>query len=174
MSFQLSWGSWPWKMSVTRSSVNMLTFIMVTTLNATSCKVPKTVLTLQSWPWLGDQQARQPNGDKYSLFSARIACWYEHWTRNRKVKSSNPSRSGGWIVFSRVNLVCWPLFEIRSTPGLLQWHVKDPGHSAKSTGGRLHLNTHTPLTQRSQCGLTTPLSRLCVGTNPETSSHATC
>ena len=26
-------------------------------------------------------------------------------------------------------------------PVLLQWHVKDPGHSAKSTGGRLHLKT---------------------------------
>ena len=35
---------------------------------------------------------------------------------------------------------------------LAQWHVKDPGHSAKSAGGRLHLNMHTPLTQRSQSG----------------------
>ena len=26
---------------------------------------------------------------------------------------------------------------------LLQQHVKDPGHSAKSAGGRLQLNTHT-------------------------------
>ena len=25
-----------------------------------------------------------------------------------------------------------------------QYHVKDPGHSAKSAGGRLQLNTHTP------------------------------
>ena len=32
-------------------------------------------------------------------------------------------------------------------PVLLQWHVKDPGHSANSEGGKLHLNTHTPLTQ---------------------------
>ena len=32
---------------------------------------------------------------------------------------------------------------------LPQWHVKDPDHSAKSGGGRLHLNTHTPLIQRS-------------------------
>ena len=31
-------------------------------------------------------------------------------------------------------------------PVLPQWHVKDPGRSAKSAGGRLHLNTHTPLT----------------------------
>ena len=28
-------------------------------------------------------------------------------------------------------------------PGLPQWHVKDPDHSAKNVGGRLHLNTHT-------------------------------
>ena len=27
-----------------------------------------------------------------------------------------------------------------------QWHVKDPGHSAKSAGGWFHQNTHTPLT----------------------------
>ena len=36
---------------------------------------------------------------------------------------------------------------------------KDPGHSAKGADGRLHLNMHTPLTQRSQSGLTMPLSR---------------
>ena len=35
-------------------------------------------------------------------------------------------------------------FSIRSTPVLPQLHVKDPGHSAKSAGGRLQLNTHTP------------------------------
>ena len=27
---------------------------------------------------------------------------------------------------------------------LPQYHVKDPGHSAKRAGGRLQLNTHTP------------------------------
>ena len=31
-----------------------------------------------------------------------------------------------------------------STPVLPQYHVKDPGHSAKGAGGRLQLNTHTP------------------------------
>ena len=31
---------------------------------------------------------------------------------------------------------------------------KDPGHSAKSAGGSLHLDVHTPLTQQSQSGLT--------------------
>ena len=30
---------------------------------------------------------------------------------------------------------------------LPQWHVKDPGHSGKSAGGRLHLIMYTPLTQ---------------------------
>ena len=53
-----------------------------------------------------------------------------------------------------------------------QWYVKDPGHSAKSAGGRLHLNMHAPLTQRSRSGLTMPLSRHSVGIYQETSSHA--
>ena len=58
-------------------------------------------------------------------------------------------------------------------PVLQQWHVKDPGHSAKSTGGRLQLNTHTPFTQRSRIGLTMPLSRRSKGIYQETSSYAT-
>ena len=60
--------------------------------------------------------------------------------------------------------LCGPcLFGVRSTSVLPQWRVKDPGYSGKSTGGRLHLNTHTPLTQRSRSGLTMPLSRHSVG-----------
>ena len=51
---------------------------------------------------------------------------------------------------------------------------KKTGYSAKSAGGRLHLSTHIPFTQRSRSGLTMPLSRHSVGTYPETSSHATC
>ena len=41
-------------------------------------------------------------------------------------------------------------FSIRSTPVLPQQHVRDPGHSPKSAGGRLQLNTHTPYI----CGFT--------------------
>ena len=66
------------------------------------------------------------------------------------------------------SLVC-----VRSIPVLPQWHVKDPGHSAKSAGGRLHLNTHTPLIQRCRSVLTMLLSRHNVGTYQETSLHAT-
>ena len=54
---------------------------------------------------------------------------------------------------------------------LLQWHVKDPGHSANSAGGMLHLNMHTPVIQQSWSGLTMPLSWHSVGTYPNTSSH---
>ena len=107
----------------------------------------------------------------YSIF--RIACWLERQTHDQKVASSNPGRSGGRIFFSRVNFVCWLLFDVRSTPVLPQWHIKDPGHSAKSGGGRLHLNMHTPLTLRSGSGLTVPLTRHSVGIYQETSSHAT-
>ena len=103
-----------------------------------------------------------------------IACWWERRTRDRKVASSNPGGRGGRIFFSGVNFVCWLLFGVRSTPVLLQWHIKDPGQSAKSAGVRLHLNTHRSSTQRSRSGLTRPLSRHSVGTYSQTSSHTTC
>ena len=65
-------------------------------------------------------------------------------TRDRKVASSNPHRSGGRIFFSRVNSLRWLLFDVRPIPVFTQWHVKNPGQSAKSAGGGLHVNTHTP------------------------------
>ena len=67
--------------------------------------------------------------------------------------------------------VCWLFFCVCPTPLLPQWHIRDLGHSAKSTGGRLHLNTHTLLTQGSQSGLTMLLSRHSVGTYLKMSSH---
>ena len=66
-----------------------------------------------------------------NILGAGIACWLQRRTRGWQVASSNPGRSGGRIFFSRVNCVCWLLFSVRSTPVLPQWHVKDPGHSAK-------------------------------------------
>ena len=74
------------------------------------------------------------------------------------------SPAGTGEVSSPVNFVCWLLFGVCSTPVLPQRHVKDPGHSAKSAGGRLHLYMHTSLTQ---------WSRHSVGTYRETSSHVT-
>ena len=59
-------------------------------------------------------------------------------------------------------------------PVLSQWHVQDPGHSAKSARWQVNVNTHTPLSQRSRSGLTLPLSRHGVGTYRKTSSRATC
>ena len=47
-------------------------------------------------------------------------------------------------------------------------------YAGESAVGRLHLNTHTSLTQQSQSGLTMLPSMHSVGTNPKTSSHATC
>ena len=88
----------------------------------------------------------------------------ERRTQYRKVASSNHERSGGRIFFFRVNFVCWLLFGVHFTPVLPQWHIKNPSHSAKSAGGRLHLNTHIPLTQRSQIGLTMSVSRHSMGT----------
>ena len=67
----------------------------------------------------------------------------------------------------------WPHCTMVVTIMLPQWHVKDPDHSAKNGGGRLHLNTHTPLSQPIRNGLTVPLCRHSVGTYQETRSHAT-
>ena len=60
------------------------------------------------------------------------------------------------------------------SPVLPQWHVKDLGHPTKSAGGRLHLNMHTALTQRSLSGMTILLSRHSEEAYSETNSHLTC
>ena len=91
-------------------------------------------------------------------------------TRDRKVTNSNPERSGGRIFFSRVMTLIRCPFHPRVTAVA---HERS-WSSAKSASGRLHLNTHTLLTQRSRTGLTMSLSRYSVGTYSETSSHATC
>ena len=83
----------------------------------------------------------------HTVGAAGIACWWECQACDQKVVSSNSGRGGGRVFFSRVKFVRWLLFSFCSTPRLSQWHVKDPGHSAKSAGGRLHLSTRTFLTQ---------------------------
>ena len=110
----------------------------------------------------------------YNVVGAGIACWWECQAHDWKVLSLNPGRSCWRMFFSRVNFVCWLLVSVWSTPVLLQLHVKDPGHSAESAGGRLHLHMHTSLTQRSLSRLTMPLSMHSVGTYLEMSWHATC
>ena len=87
-----------------------------------------------------------------------------------------PAGSAGEIS-SQESSLCADSYSVSvpppTPPVLPQWHVKDPGHSAKSAVGRLHLNMHTPLTQRSRSGLTMPLSRYSVESYSEMSSHAT-
>ena len=84
---------------------------------------------------------------------------------DRKVASSNRGRTGGRIFFCGVNFTCRLLFGVCSVSVLPHWHVKDPGHSVKSAGSRLHLNMHTPFIQRSQSRLTLLLSRHSVHNN---------
>ena len=79
--------------------------------------------------------------------------WRKRYERRQVLKE-------GWS-FARDST---DLFGVCFAPVLPQWHIKDPSHSAKSTGGRLHLNMHIPLTQQSWSGLTMPLSRQSVGT----------
>ena len=69
-----------------------------------------------------------------------------------------PAGTAGEFSSPELSL-CADLFGVHSIPMSPLWHVKDPGHSAKSAGGRLHLNTHAPLSHRSRNGLIIPLSR---------------
>ena len=56
-----------------------------------------------------------------------------------------PAGAAGEFIYLPGSTFCADsYFGIRSTPVLPQQHVKNPGHSAKSAGGRLQLNTHTP------------------------------
>ena len=139
------------------------------TLNHPICTVGWVVRLYRSWlsPRKATRisQGRNPIGqysyEKFCLF----------FNKNEKVVNTK-EKNFLQKEFFRVNFVCWLLFGVRSTPLFPQWHVKDPGHSARSAGGRLHLNTHTPLTYQSRNGLTMLLSRHSVGTYQETSSHA--
>ena len=82
----------------------------------------------------------------------------DSWSEGR---ISIPGRSGG-RSFSSALTFCADWFGVRSNPVLLQRHVKDPGHSAKSAGGRLHLDMHTVLIRSSRSELTM-LSKHSVG-----------
>ena len=94
---------------------------------------------------------------------AGIAWCLELRTRDRKVASSNPGRSGGRIFFSRVNCVCRLFIPCPLHPRDTAAARKRLRSFCQNAGGRLHLNTHSPLTQRSRSGLTMPLSRHNVG-----------
>ena len=91
-----------------------------------------------------------------------------------RLRARIPAGAAGEFFSPEVTL-CADSYSVSFPPPVLQqWHVKAPVHSAESAGGRLHLNTRTPLTQRSRSGLTMPQPRQSVGTYPEMNSHATC
>ena len=67
---------------------------------------------------------------------AGIALWLERQIRDPKFAGSNPCWSGGEFSSPGSTFCADSYFGIRSTPVLPQYRVKDPGHSAKSAGGR--------------------------------------
>ena len=96
-------------------------------------------------------------------------------TCDQKVESLNPGRSGGRSFFSKNQPCVLTLYRCLFRPRYTGVAHKRPRSFCQKC--RWHvtpINTHTPLTQQSRCGLTLPLSRHSVGTYPETSSHATC
>ena len=89
----------------------------------------------------------------------------DSWSKGCELESRQKRREN---FLSPVLTFCADSYSMSVLP---QWHVKDPGYSAKSAGGRLHPNTYRPLTHRSQSGLTMSLSRHSVGAYQEISSH---
>ena len=85
----------------------------------------------------------------------------DSWSKGYEFKSQH-ERQENFLLQSQLCVLA--LIWCRSTPVLLQWHIKDSGHFAKSAGCRLHLNMHTLLTQWGWSGLTMLLSRHNVGT----------
>ena len=110
------------------------------------------------------------------MFESLLTEGWEQWLERRTLIERSRVRlpAGGAGEFPSLESTFCALIRCPFTPVLLQWHVKDPGLPAKSAGGRLHLNTHRPLTQRSLSGLTMPLSGHSLRTYRKTSSHATC
>ena len=102
------------------------------------------VLTLT---WVGPDQSINPERWEFTLKMHLKDIFIAFWKTS---ESWNPAVA--WKVPPML------LFGVHSTPVLLQWHVKDPGHSAKSAGDRLHLNMLTSLIQWSGSGLTAPKS----------------
>ena len=93
-----------------------------------------------------------------------IACWKSAGLEIKRLWVWIPAGAAGefsapelLLFFSPELTSCVGSYSVSSPP------IKDPDHSAKSADDKLHLNTHTPLTQWSQSGLTM-LSRYSVGT----------
>ena len=89
----------------------------------------------------------------------------ERRTRDRKVASSNPGRSGGRIISPELTL-CADSYSVSVTLRVTAVARKRPRSFCQKC--RWHV---IPYTRRS--GLTMPLSRQSEGTYQETSSHAT-
>ena len=74
---------------------------------ASTATIPQVTFSFSPDNDSGGVYARWP--DHY-YWIAGIAQWLERRTRDRRVASSNPCRSGGRVFFSGVNFLCWLLF----------------------------------------------------------------
>ena len=102
---------------------------------------------------------------------AGIVCWSSAGLVVERLRVRIPAEAEVEVSSPELPL-CADSYSVSVTPPCYRSGTqKDPGHSAKSADGRLHLTTHTPLTQRSWSGLIMPLFGHSVGPYPETSSH---
>ena len=101
----------------------------------------------------------------HATAEARIACWLECRTRDPKVASSNPSRSGRRIFLSIVSFVCWLFIRCPFHP-----HVT----AISCTLIPLFIpgSVHSGLASWDNCGRMFP-DKLCVSLFPDRFPHCT-
>ena len=104
---------------------------------------------------------------------ARIACWLEHWTCDRKVANSNPGRSGRRIFFLFSQLCVLTFTWCPFHPRVNTVASKRPRSFCQKRRWQVTPKHACALTQWSRSGLTMLLPRHSVETYQETSSHAT-
>ena len=123
----------------TRNNGNNNNKFSMTVLKLTLTVTKSTQRKVQFWQWPIHLR------DKYSLTvtgsSQRKVRVPDSWLKGCGFESLQ-ERWKNFLLLDKFSVLTH--FGIRSTPVLLQQHVKDPGHSAKSAGGRLQLNTHAP------------------------------
>ena len=130
----------------TRNNRNNNNKFSMTVLKPTLTVTKSTQRKVQFWQW-----PIQPR-DKYSLTvtssTQRKVRVPDSWSKGRGFKSLQEQWKN-FLLLDQFSVLTH--FNICSTPPhpppppvLLQQHIKDPGHSAKSAGGRLQLNMHAP------------------------------
>ena len=118
--------------------------------------------SVRKTPFLERKESRS-GSNRHIRADVKGSGWLSWYSAGPVIESCGfVSRQERWEKFSSPELTVYANSYSVSVPpptpipALPQWHAKDTCLYTKSARGRLHLITHTPLTQRSRSGLTMP------------------